>query len=112
MCSIVVLADRRLLSWDWREGRSEEVGRTQGTPWALWVDRNGLFSADGAKQVLWWSAQGPRLLGSTAGKFVVWRLPQGVWRPPVKTARYACTAFPKTDGGFCFRKNLSKERFF
>jgi len=60
--------DRRLLRWDWREGRSDEVGRTQGTPWAIWADQNGLFSADGAKKVLWWSAQGPRLLGEHTGE--------------------------------------------
>jgi len=61
-------SDRRLLRWDWREGRSDEIGRTQGTPWALWVDQKGLFSADGAKQVRWWSAQGPRLLGEHTGE--------------------------------------------
>ena len=59
--------DRRILRWDWREGKSSLVGTTHGTPWCLVADGRGLVSGSGDKRVQFWG-QPPSLLGQHEGE--------------------------------------------
>jgi WD40 repeat protein len=59
--------DRKILRWDWREGRSETIASTQGTVWCLAANQGGLVSGSGDKRVHLWGPT-PRLLGQAQGE--------------------------------------------
>lgn len=47
-------ADRRLLQWDWAEGRPDDLGQCQGCIWAVHPHPVGILTGDGAKNVCLW----------------------------------------------------------